>query len=915
MSPPSDSELRFGVLGPTAVWRDGREVDLGSPQQRAVAALLLLHRNEVISTDRMLDALWPTGPPPNAVQVVRTYVSRLRSGPLGAAHAATLVTHRSGYELRTRPDQVDADRFESLVTAGRSRLDGGDAPAAEALLREALGLGRGVPLAELADDHRAGYERDLLLELFDVAREELIEAQLAQGRHRELLPGLRAAVRSRPLRERSWGQLMAALYRSGRQAEALDVYHQARRALDAVGLLPGPRLRALERMILVQDAELELPSNPARWLPRYETSFVGRDRERAALEAHLRDGRLVTLVGPAGVGKTRLAAEVIAGRDPPRAARRWWVDLGSVPPGRVVAAVARTLNVQEVPGRTRVDLVLASLRESPGLLVLDNCEHVLEEVARLAARILAGDCEARVLCTSRVALGLAGELFCPLAGLGVPPSEPMAAERLLDFPASRLLIERARGAIAIPRMDADETAAVAEVVDRLDGLPLAIELAGGALQSLSVVTLARGLWERLSLSSDLRQAVPQRQRSLEAAIAWSYELLSGADQAVLRRLSVFPGSFDAAAADAVAAPTRPEDWDVVPAVARLVDASLLESERRDATTRYRLLQTVRTFARERLREAGEQELAARRHREVYTALAKNVADNMIGSGLSVWLATGRQEHENFHAALRWSLDRGDAEPALCLAAHLASYWFRAGFLIQGRELLERALRIADPGSPWRPRALVGRALLAHVAPDALASSDEAVAAYEHVGDPELLAILLEFRAHALLVPGRLEEARADVVRARDLAASVGSGEGLAFADHIAGCIALRAGELDEAERLLMRARTRFRRIRGTLDAGYTLLDLARVTLAQQRPAATIEHATTALADFRGRQDPRGVAAALLLLGQAHARRDDSHRACSLLHEAAALAERWGFSATAQEAKAALAALSAPLART
>ena len=227
--------IRYGLLGAVTVWEDGREVELGSPQQRALLALLLLHRNRTVSTDRMADVLWPAGTPANAVAVLRTYVARLRAGPLTTG---ALVTRPGGYELQARSGEVDADCLEALLAVGRAELDRGDAAAAETALREALGLVRGPALPELADDHTAAADRVRLGELHAAVSEELVEARLAQSDHRELVPALRAAVAEEPLRERAWGQLMVALYRCGRQAEALDAYREAYAALGELGVEP-----------------------------------------------------------------------------------------------------------------------------------------------------------------------------------------------------------------------------------------------------------------------------------------------------------------------------------------------------------------------------------------------------------------------------------------------------------------------------------------------------------------------------------------------------------------------------------------------------------------------------------------------------------------------------------------------------
>ncbi len=842
--------IRFGLLGPAAAWQDDRELALGSPQQRTLFALLLLHRGAVVSTDRMADVLWPAGPPPNALQVLRTYVSRLRGLGIGE-----LRTHHNGYELR---GATDADRFEGLEAAARAEPD---PAAAEALFAEALALVRGPALPELPEDRQAVAERDRLEELRAAAQEELAERRLAQGRHAELVPALRAAVAAEPLRERTWGQLMVALYRCGRQAEALAAYRAAHRALAELGLMPGPQLRELERMVLLQDTALDAPARAE--LPHYGTSFLGRDADLETVASALAPGRLVTVVGPGGTGKTRLAVEVAA-----RAGLRpWWVDLSTAAPGRVAAAAATALAVPHVPGRSAADLVAARVGETPALLLLDNCEHVAADAARLADRLLAE--RARVLATSREPLRVSGEVLHRLDGLAVPD-------------AVRLFVDRAGSA---------ETEAVVELVERLDGLPLAIELAAGKLPWVSPAELTRDLDVRISLLGDGPRTAPARQRTLAAAIAWSYDLLAEHERRVLRRLSVFPGSFDASAAQAVAGDAR-----VLPALTRLADSSLLVAEQAPEGTRYRLLMTVRVFARERLSQAGEANDAALRHRRHYLALAEELDANMVESGLATWLPRGRREHENFHAALHWSLDRGDAEPAFAFAARLAMYWFRAGLIKDGRELVERTMRDADPAGPHWPRALLGRAMLANAAgaPDTLETASEAVRACEAARESSLLVYALAWRADALVRANRLAEAQAQLARMRALAERVGSEEGIAFSDQVLGDLLHQAGDLEGAGRLLVRARDRFRTFRAPLDAGFTLVDLARVRLTQGRAREALDVAGDALADFRRREDPRGLAAAFACLGRAYALLGEHERARPLLEEAVALSRRWGF---------------------
>jgi predicted ATPase/DNA-binding SARP family transcriptional activator len=854
--------IRYGLLGPATVWCDGREVELGSPQQRALFALLLLHRNTTVSTDRMSDVLWPSQVPVNAVAVLRTYVARLRGGPVAPT---ALVTHAGGYELRVSSGEVDTDVLESRLAAGRAELGRGDAAAAEVILRDALTLVRGPVLPELPDDHRAAAERARLDELCAAVAEELIDARLAQGDHRELVPGLRAAVTAAPLRERGWAQLMVALYRCGRQADALDAYREAYAALRDVGIEPGPRLRQLERMILLQDSALELPTSRLGGVPGYATSLVGRQVALDAIEDDVRAGRLVSLVGPAGAGKTRLAAETAIRVQSWLGSRVWWVDLGAVGPGRVIGATSRALAVPQVPGRSPLEGIAARLGDGPGLLVLDNCEHVVEEAATLAAHLLAEPMHVRILATSREALRLGEERVHRLAGLEAAV-------------AAQLFSERAEAPV-------DDAAAVAEIVTRLDGLPLAIELAAAKLRTVSVTELATGLRERLSLLADGRRDAPVRQRSLQTAIAWSYDLLPPSEQRLLRQLSVFAGTFDAGAAAAVAGE------DVLPALGRLVDASLVAAD----PPRYRLLMTVRTFAYERLRQAGEADEALVRHRNTYLGLAEEVGRNMVDRGLGRWLVRGRLEHENFLSALRFSLEHSDADEALGLAAWLSIFWFRTGYIRDGHALLERAIAAAAPGGPLWPRALIGRAILATASGAATAQQDAeaAVATAEKSGPSDVLAVAYCWRGYGSLLAGRHAEARADLERGRATAVAVASDEGIAFADQVLGDLAAAEGDLEMAGALLVRSRDRYRRSRVTVDAGFVLIDLARVRLAQRRFGEALAVAGEAVADFRSRQDPRGLAGALRCLGQAYEGLGEPERARSALDESHALVHRWG----------------------
>ena len=573
----------------------------------------------------------------------------------------------------------------------------------------------------------------------------------------------------------------------------------------------------------------------------------------------------MTVVGPAGAGKTRLAAEAAARAEGWLGPQVWWVELDAVRPGRAIATTGRVLRAPDLPGLAPMDGIVARLREVPSLLVLDNCEHLLDEAASLIAGVLERAPRTRVLATSREILRVSGGRVHRLGGLELEAAAKLFGERAVRPP--------------------DDSEAVAEIVTRLDGLPLAIELAAAKTGSVSVAELSRELQERLILLEGGPRDAPARQRTLEAALAWSYDLRSPVEQRVLRRLAVFPGSFDVTAAAAVGGEG------LLPDLARLVDASLVAAD----PPRYRMLMTVRTYARERLRETDEEQDALRCHRNAYLELAEALDHNMIGAGLAEWLTRGRLEHESLLFALRGSLRRGEADAAITLAARLAIFWFRIGFIRDGRALLEDALAAASPGGPPWPRALYGRALLAHAenAPEIRAYARAAVRAAERAEEGELLACGLALHGHGLMLAGQLDQARTQLDRARSVAIAAGSQEGIVFAGQLRN-LALADGDLDLAGDLLVQARDHYRRTRVNLDAGYTLIDLARVRLAQGRFDEARATAGEAVADFRRRGDPRGVAGALLCLGQAYAGLGQTERAQPVLDEARSLAAQWGF---------------------
>ncbi|WP_343954317.1 BTAD domain-containing putative transcriptional regulator [Nonomuraea longicatena] len=733
--------MRFGVLGPLAVWRDdGESVHVPEAKVRALLADLLAHGGRPVSADRLVEDLWGGRPPRNATGTLQARVSQLRK----ALGDPALVLHSPG-GYRLVAEDVDAVRFESLVErrTAEPRVRAGE-------LDEALALWRGPAYADVADLGFAQPVINRLEELRLSAQEELAEVRLELGEPVDVS----ALVREHPLRERLRAVHITSLYRAGRQNEALASYTELRARLsDELGLDPSPELAALYERLLRQDPALAPP--PVSHLPAALTPLVGRDAELAEVGALVGRDRLVTLTGPGGVGKTSLALEAARGLLSARAFPDGvaLVELaGATRPVDAVAAAVCVRDDSSAPLEPRVAQALSGTR---ALLVLDNCEHLVEPVATLVAALLRSAPGLRVLATSQEPLGVTGERVHQ-----VPP--------LAEPDAVRLLSDRAGVA---------EGEAVRTICRRLDGIPLALELAATRVRALGAEELAGRLDDRFRvLTSGMRDA-PARQRTLRAMIDWSWELLGEPERLVLRRLAVHADGCDLEAAEAVCAEPG---VDVLESLARLVDRSLVAPG-----PRYRLLESVAAYGLERLREAGEYDLVRARHTGHYTGLAERAA--LHGPDQLAWLDRLDQESANLELALT-----GPAP--LRLANALAWYWFLRGRLGAARRSLAQAITYG--GAPaevalartWLagftmmvgeprgeiPRAdldLRGRAVadwflsFVHWAYGDLAAHDDAVeralAAFGELGDRWGSAAALVLRAKLAVGRGDLDAMRRD----------------------------------------------------------------------------------------------------------------------------------------------------------
>ncbi len=650
--------LDLGLLGPIRVVRDGVPVEIGGVRSQTLLALLALRAGTPVSLDALTDELWAGEPPDGSPTTLRSYVSRLRTA-LGPT--ASIERRSSGYILDVPRDWVDVVRFESGVRAGRELLDRGRSRRAAAVLREALDLWRGLPFTGIATDGSFRAEAARLEELRLHALESRIEADLDSGRGAELIDELEALLVEHPFRERLWRHLMLALYRTGRQADALAAYHRARVALDEqLGIEPGHELQELEAAILRQDVPNAAERRqPMLGVPAPLTSFVGRSTEVAEVVELLKVRRLVTLVGVGGVGKTRLSIEIARQALEKVVDVVAFVDLAALAdPAHLAAQVATSLGVQEGPG----DELAASMAEQLGstsmLLVLDNCEHLRQAAAALAHGLLRTSPDLRILATSREILDVAGE-----ATYQVPPLE--------EADAIRLLFDRATLTRHGLTIDEPATATAARICRSLDGLPLAIELAAARTKALSLDEVAERLRDRFRFLVAWGRLTTARHRTLREAMDWSYELLAPEEQRLLARLSVFPAG---ASLESVAAVTvdGADRSDTERLLERLVDASLVVPIQHPLGTRYRLLETVREYAAERLPPEDLPELQ-RRHARRTLAMAESMNLGLEGSSHAGRFDLARLELPSIRSAIQWAAE-ADPAMAVAIASALERFW-------------------------------------------------------------------------------------------------------------------------------------------------------------------------------------------------------------------------------------------------
>jgi predicted ATPase/DNA-binding SARP family transcriptional activator/Tfp pilus assembly protein PilF len=950
MMPPSPSPLPLAIrlFGPFEVCLHGEPLlRLHTRKSQWVLALLALRSGQAVERSWLAGLVWPDQPPSKAPGALRRSLTDLRR-TLGSEAWRIQSPGRPILRLDLAGAFADVLAFDAAIGRGDPMS-----------LRSAIALYRG-PLLEGCIEPWALQERLFRAQAYLAALEKLAEHALTSRDHAAAESYLRTATTTDPLRDSAHRQLMALLAADGNYAAALLVYRELRvRLYEELNAEPDPETVALFHQIREEAArrsgaasngrlirscaasEADPGSRPQEQprhnLPQPVTSFVGREGEIAAIHRFLQAAsgdrpdsagasvpaivsrlsplcRLLTVTGAGGCGKSRLALEAVRALLPGLNDGAWLVEMASVAEGDLVPqAVATALGVPERPGERLTETLVAVLRAKRLILLLDNCEHLLSACATLADVLLRQCPGIRILATSREALGILGETAYPIVPLSLsdighgrcfradaptPPvstsGSPITAFTRSD--AGRLFVDRAIAAQPSFVLTAENADTVAEICQRLDGIPLALELAAARLRTMPVERLAARLNDCFRLLTHGNRAALPRHRTLGAMLAWSYDLLTEPERRLLRRLSTFAGSWTMEAAEGVGAGDGMEQEDVLDLLSQLVEKSLVAYVEQEGEARYRLLETVRQYARDRLLETGEAPEARRRHRDWFLALAERGGPQLFGAEQTGWLDRLEREHDNLRTAFEWSLECGEVAPALRLAAAVWRFWLIRGHVSEGRERLAAVMSRAGAAEPARERAraLDGAGVLAIRAGDLEAARshyEEMLAIGHRRSDKQILAVALNGLGHVDLFLERPEQASHLFSEASALAQEAGDRWEYAFSLHCLGLLAHWRGENNAASSLYEKSLAIRRELGDRKSIGTTLSLLANVVAQQAdygRARSLGEEAVSIARELRS----EGTASALGSLADVARSKGDHARARSLWEEALATAREW-----------------------
>jgi predicted ATPase/DNA-binding SARP family transcriptional activator len=876
------NSLEIRLLGPFELVAGGRQVDVSGSKRHGLLALLALRRGRVVGVDELVDALWGEELPAAPRNALQHHVARVRA-VLGQE---AIVASDDGYALVDAG--VDALRFEELLGEARVAMREGDAAAGAESIALALDLWRGSPLHGLTDTTWFSAEARRLEALRIDALEEQFEAALALGEHRGIVSALRTAVEENPFRERLWAQLMLALYRSGRQADALDTFQEARGVLaEELGLEPGPDLQRLQTAILAHEPAIAAGPVVSRRgnLPTPTTSFVDREHELAAVAGLLHEHRLVTLTGPPGVGKSRLALEAVRSLESELRDGVWQVELARAGgPAGVGRLVAQAVGAR---GPDPLARVIARLRDADAILLFDACEHVLEEAARIASAVLAECGDVRVLATSREVLHLPGEARLNVEPLGVPAPGSVDGA---GSPAVQLFATRAQAARPGFELTPEAGPLAAEIARRLEGLPLAIELAAARVNVLGLGELLSIVERRLPLLDERSAADPST--ALRGLVEWSYELLHTDEKALLHHIAVHRGGASRPSLLPIAAKHGLDEVTVTYLLGALVDKSIVSVSFPDGQARYDLLDTVRDYALERLAEAGGLAGAREAHAEYFATVAEGARAGLRGREWQTWMRRLELEHDNLWAALTYAGEAPHPLAAARLGVGLGWYFGTAERVSEGRAFVEAALASADEAPlPLRVEMLGYICYLATEEDDleaAVAAGERGLGLAAATDAPWETAMVRLALAFAHDRTGPYERAVALAEEARCGFDELGDSWGAASSAVTGALGALRGGDISTATALIAEGV----RLHGDYDVGAIPAALLEALLAERRGDA--EAAADAYRRALGRSERAGFSEhasfALSGLGSIAFARGNLGEAEALCRRALAVAE-------------------------
>lgn len=917
LQPPG---LRLRLLGGFQAIARGQPVPAaawGRPKAASLVKLLALAPGRRLTRDQVLDLLWPDLEPQAAANNLHQALHHARHAVRPADLPIQVVQLRNGVVAIPVNEaiEVDVEAFERAAAAARGA---GDIESHEAAI-EWYG---GDLLPEDRYEDWAAARREALREEYLRLLLTLARLQADRGAPERAIAALQRLVAHEPLHEEAHATLMRLYAHAGLRHQVVRQWGQLRAALThGLDARPDEATTRLYRDILAgrlpraaatvsvsatrkSSPNVVTPALPPRHnLPAPLSSFVGRARELADITTLLAGGvRLLTLTGAGGAGKTRLALEAARSAAPDFPGGAWLVELAALTdPAQTAFAVAAARGLREEPGRTVTDTIATALSGPLTLLILDNCEHLIDSCASFVAMLLAACPSLRVLVTSREPLRLPGERVWRVPAMILPDqASDGSVASLAKSDAALLLIDRIRGRLPAFTATPANVGALATICRRLDGLPLALELAAARIPTLTPGQVAARLDDALGLLVGGSRTAHSRQQTLRATLDWSFNLLAEGERALLPLLAVFPGSWTLAAAGAIASGQTQDEIATLTLLTGLVDQSLVEVHDGGEEARYRLLEPVRQYALARRTNAGlpagEYERALARHAAYYFAFAEQATERIGGPEKALWLARFEQEHDNLRAALRWSFDNERTELALRAAYALGRFWIARSYLSEGRAWLDELLaRPPESSAAWTKALFVaGRlALLQDDYTDARRHFECMLAFAREVGDPEDVAAALTQFGHLATKAGELEEARALFEQGLALRRAIGMGQPLTISLCCLGDVVREQGDLAAAQSFYSEALLRARRLSDAEHIGHALGGLGQLArLRGNVPQARALHEQS-LAEWRQVGYSHGVVKALARLGQIAIDQDDLERARSLFAESLRLFEQLG----------------------